>query len=79
MHGGVQSCGVDRVKINRGEMVDTRDVFRSIWAYLDRLKKGELNKVVIVRRGGVGGQTAEPVGVLLSPERYQELLDAASA
>lgn len=56
------------LRIRLDELLPTRTAARELPQVLDRLEQGEVEQLVITRRN-------EPRAVLITLERYQQLLD----
>lgn len=54
------------MEVGNKELRSTREVARELGAIVEQLESGQLEKVVITRNGRF-------VGVIITPERYEEL------
>lgn len=68
------------MNIEPRELLSVHDAARNLGAYIDRLERGLLRKVVVVRRrsSAPGALPPEPRAVLVTVEHYKELLEAAA-
>jgi PHD/YefM family antitoxin component YafN of YafNO toxin-antitoxin module len=62
---------MSELSVTNEELRTVREAMREMTAILRQLEQGDVEKIVLTRGGRM-------VGVLLSPERYSSLLDAAS-
>jgi hypothetical protein len=59
------------IEMGNEEIVSPRDLSREYGRQIERLQRGEVEKLVIFKRGKIEA-------VMLSPERYAELTDGKS-
>lgn len=59
------------IETENAELVGSREFYRTYATQMKRLEAGEIEKIVLTRRG-------QMIGVLLTPEQYEKLADGKS-